>query len=173
MDDPAQPASTNPADDLAQLTSDPLPSFADEVNQFEEQQTDYQSMYNQGGHFKEQLEAIAQKLGSLERSGPHEAPVQNLQEVAINPEIETSSEIAGYMEVVEKEAELKNPIHDDYTNQILLAPAANQNPVITLPLTQEQVQVGLHHKVWEAVTWLATWCLRQARLRPAQVKYKS
>ncbi len=157
-------------DDLAQLTKDPVPSLADEIVQAEE---DYQAKYNEGGHFKEQLESIASKLGSLERSGPHEKQVIQVEEVPTTPEIETSSELAGFMEIVEKEAELNQSIHDDYTNKVLLSSANPQNPVINLPLTEDQTQSGVHHKVWEAITWLAVWCLRQVKMSPDRVKYKS
>jgi hypothetical protein len=147
--------------------------LADEVNQFEQQHADYQQMYNQGGHFKEQLEAIAHRVGRLERSGPVESVVDQITEVPLVPEIERASEVAGYIEIVEKEAELTNPVHDDYTNKVLLASSVNQNPVINLPLTAGQIEEGKKHKVWEAISWLAIWCLRQVRMYPGKVKYKA
>jgi hypothetical protein len=169
MDDAAQSQATNPADDLTQLTKDPVPTLTEEIEQVEQ---DYQQMYNQGGHFKEQLESIANKLGSLERSAPHEQPVNQVEVVQTTPEIEKSSELAGFMEIVEKEAELNQSVYDDYTNKVLLAPSNPQNPVINLPLTADEVHQGLHHKVWEAISWLATWCLRQVKMNPDKVKYK-
>ena len=48
----------------------PVATMADDVEEFEEKQQDYQAAYNAGGHFKEQLEAIA--VGWKEKSGPVE-----------------------------------------------------------------------------------------------------
>ena len=154
MDDSAQAQATNPnpqnpADDLAQLTKDPLPTFADEVQTFE------------SGHNKEQ-----------EPASHHVETVVPVEEIPSTPEIEPHHEIAGYMEKIEKEAELTQNVTDDYTQQVLLSSSANQNPTIILPLTEDQVKQGLHHKVWEAITWLAVWCFRQVKLLPGRVKYK-
>ena len=161
MDDAARAQAMNPADDLAQLTKDPLPTFTDEVLQFE------------GGKFKEQMEALAGKINSLERSAPVDVKVNEIQEVPTNPELEEAKEIAGYVEAIEKEAELTTPVTDDYTNQVLLKSANPQDVVVTLPLTADQIQQGLHHKVWEAITWLAVWCFRQVKLLHGRVKYKA
>lgn len=184
MADPVQtppaPAPVNPADDLAQLTQNPVPSMVDEIKQFDSAHPeptpivvpDYQVMYNQGGKFKEQLEALAGSYRVAEAPRSVEKKVTQVEEIASSPEIE-KKEMQGYIEKIEKEAELTNSITDDYTNKVLLSSSANQNPTITLPLTHVQVNAGLHHKVWEAVTWLAAWCLRQVKLSPGRVKYKS
>lgn len=158
MDDPAQVQATNPnpqapinpGDDLAQLTKDPLPTFTQEVQQFE------------SGHGKEQ-EPPAHLIEVSEV----------VKEIPTTPEIEPQEEVSSYIEKIEKEAELQNPVTDDYTQQVLLKSSANQNPVVTLPLTEDQVKQGLHHQLWEAITWLARWCVRQAKLLPGRVKYKS
>lgn len=171
MDDPALNQSNNPqmpnvqstADDLAQLTKDPLPSFADEIKTFDE-------THPQSGKFKEQLEALG-GMGS-ERSSHQETPVSTIEEIPVNPEIEPSHEIASYVEKIEHEAELGQAVTDDYTQQVLLKSSVNQNPVVTLPLSEDQIQKGLHHQVWEAIRWLAVWCVRQAKLLHGRVKYK-
>lgn len=151
MDDAAQnptPPPVNPGDDLAQLTKDSLPTFADEVKTFE-------------SHSKEQ------------EPPAHPVEVSEVvKEIPITLEIEPQEEVSSYIKTIEKEAELTNPVTDDYTQQVLLKSSANQNPVVTLPLTEEQVKLGLHHKVWEGITWLALWCVRQVKLLPGRVKYK-
>lgn len=165
MDDPAQtpvPQPVNPGDDLAQLTKDPLPTFADEVTKFDQEHPQ--------GKFKEQLEALGRN--TVEKSTASEKPVTDIEVIPHTPEIDPAKEIASYVEKIEKEGELTQNITDDYTQQVLLKSSANQNPTITLPLTEEQVKQGLHHKVWEAVRWLAVWCIRQAQLLPGRVKYK-
>jgi len=75
-------------------------------------------------------------------------------EIPTTPEV--GKEIEGYMQRVEKEVELAGPVMDDYTQQVLLKPAA--------PLTTEEIEEGLHHKVWEAIAWLARWCKRQLEM---------
>ena len=108
-------------------------------------------MYNAGGHFKEQVETAAR--------GYKERP-KEVVEIPATPEVGPETE--GYMEKVEKEAELAGPVMDDYTQQVLLKPA-QQATKVTLPLTDEEIKEGLHHKVWEAIRWLATWCMRQVQ----------
>lgn len=85
-----------------------------------------------------------------------------VEEIHVTPEIE--KKIEGYVEKIEKEAELQKPVTDDYTQQVLINSSAPQNPKITLPLTDDQIQQGLHHKVWEAIRWLAEWCVRQMKM---------
>ena len=90
-----------------------------------------------------------------------------------SPELEKKPELAGYIEDVEKAAEDAPLVVDDYTGQILLNPVSQKPNVITLPLTQAQVQDGLHHQVWESVRWLAEWCVRQVKVLNEKVQYKT
>ena len=170
-----QPQSSNPksqisskpqaAQDLEELTKNPVPSLADEVEEFEEKQNDYQAMYNAGGHFKEQLEAVVGKMRG-------ERVVEEVEEIPTEPEVEPKLERQGYIEKVEKAAELKKPIIDDYTQQILLGSANPQKPQVILPLTEDEIEKGLHHKVWEAIRWLSEWCVRQIKKLHGMVAYR-
>lgn len=146
MNDSAQKA----ADDQTQLTKNPTPD-------------DFQAMYNVGGHFKEQLEAIAKDWHPTSPEAPRgrEKAVEQMTEIPNSPEV--SQEVEGYVEKIEKEAELKQAVTDDY-QQILVGPASSQKPQVKIPLTNDQIQAGLHHKVWEAIRWLAEWCLRQIKV---------
>lgn len=92
-------------------------------------------------------------------------------EIPAVPEVEKKLEEEGYIEKVEKEAELAKPVVDDYTQQVLMAPP-RQKATPTLPLTEEEVKEGLHHHVWEAIRWLAEWCVRQIKLLHGMVRYK-
>lgn len=151
-------------DDLAQLTAKPVPEerLADVVEEIEEKNWDPQAMYNAGGHFKEQLEAIARSGRVEEReSVSKEKEVEEIVEIPVEPEV--GKEVEGYIEKVEKAAELKQPVVDDYTQQILIGSANPQQPQVILPLTDDQIQQGLHHKVWEGIRWLAEWCVRQMK----------
>lgn len=137
---------------------------------------DFQKQYATPGKFKTQLDDIVKAMtssggSSLERE-PHaaEAPrgkQELVQEVLTEPELEKKPELSGYIEKVEKATELTTPVMDDYTNQVLLA-SAKPNVKIKLPLEEAQIEEGLHHKVWEAIRWLAEWCLRQLKIIKAK-----
>lgn len=158
MNDPVQKA----ADDQAQLTKNSTPTLADDVEEFEEKQDDFQAAYNAGGHFKEQLENIAKGWPhAAEASRGKEKAVEQMVEIPNTPEV--GKEVEGYVEKIEKEAELQQTVTDDY-HQILVGPASSQKPQVKIPLTDDQIQAGLHHKVWEAIRWLAVWCLRQIKV---------
>ncbi len=119
------------ADDLDQLTHDPVPTLSEE---------------------------ITAEFGGKEKE-PHK-----IVEIPTHPEIEKHPELEGYIEKVEKEAELKNPVMDDKTGQILVQSSTPQKPKIKLPLSDGQIEEGLHHKIWESIRWLAVWCQRQLEL---------
>jgi len=134
---------------------------------------DWQKTYNQGGKFKEQLdEIISIARGGVEHepeSTTVEKPIEVMEEILTEPELEKKPELAGYIEKVEKAAELATPVVDDYTQQVLMQSPNMQRPEVKLPLTEEQIQAGLHHKVWESVRWLAEWCFRQLKLLRGRV----
>lgn len=71
------------------------------------------------------------------------------------------SELDGYLEKIEKEPR-REAVTDDQTGQVVLTPAPSQPTTVTLPLTEEQIKRGLHHKIFDSVRWLAEWCLRIA-----------
>jgi len=146
--------------DLEELTKNATPNLADEVEEFEEKQQDFQAMYNAGGHFKEQVEATAKGYKGAPASAEVTAGKEEVVEIPTTPEV--APEMGGYIEKVEKEAELAGPVMDDYTQQVLLNPVQKTTKV-TLPLTDDEIKEGLHHKVWEAIRWLATWCMRQVQ----------
>ncbi len=103
-------------------------------------------------------EEIVAEFGGKERE-----PVK-ITEIPTHIEIEKSPETAGYIERVEKQAELKSPVMDDSTGQPLVQSSAPQKPKIKLPLTDGQINEGLHHKIWESIRWLAEWCKRQLEI---------
>ena len=165
------------AKDLEELTKKSVPTLAEEVEEYEEDQGDWQAMYNAGGKFKEQLEEIVQ--GSRgpeeqERGGlGKERKITGMETIPTMPEIEKKPEVAGYIEKGEKDMEVAAPVMDDYTQQVLMSPAAPQNPTVTLPLTDDQVQLGLHQQVWASIRWLAEWCVRQIKMLGGRVRYKN
>ncbi len=179
----------NAADDLAQLTKQPTESFEEITEDFEAKQADFQAMYDAGGDFKKGLDEIAEAFegmaprsaalrgkGGIE-SEPHSAeasrgkPVETVTEIPSEPEVE--KKVEGYIEKVEKAGETQQIVVDDYTQQILLKPMVNQNAKVTLPLTSDQIQTGLHQQVWESIRWLAEWCVRQIKILKDRVVFKS
>jgi hypothetical protein len=129
---------------------------------------DAQQWYQQGGKFKQQLDEIVNiARGGVEHepeSTTIEKPIEVMEEVPTEPELEKKPELAGYIEQVEKATELATPVVDDYTQQVLMKSPDMQKQEVKLPLTEEQIQSGLHHKVWESIRWLAEWCFRQLKL---------
>lgn len=129
---------------------------------------DAQQWYRQGGKFKQQLDEIISIAKGGAESEPESTAVEKhievMEEIPTEPELEKKPELAGYIEQVEKATELATPVVDDYTQQVLIQSPNLQKPEVILPLTEEQIQAGLHHKVWESLRWLAEWCLRQLKL---------
>ena len=165
-------AAKQAADDLAQMTAKPVPEerLADVAEEFEEKQWDPQAMYNAGGHFKEQVEATAKEYKGPPSSAEAMAGKGEIVEIPTTPEV--GPEMAGYMEKVEKEAELSGGVTDNYVQQALMQSGNQQNKTVTLPLNQEQIEQGLHHKVWEGIRWMAEWCVRQIKLFHGKVIWK-
>lgn len=145
----------------------PEETIADVVAEDETQTGDFQAAYNAGGHFKEQLEAIANKwdLDIDPKSTPKE--ITQVEEVHTNPELK-EPELKGYIEKVETEVE--DVTIDPTTGQAIMHSTTPTNPTVTLPLTDDQIQAGLHHKVFDALRWLAEWCVRQLKKMHKTVK---
>lgn len=70
-------------------------------------------------------------------------------------------ELEGYLERVERQPG-STPVQDDKTGQAILTPSQSQTAVM-LPLTDAQIKQGLHHKIGDAIRWLAEWCVRMAK----------
>jgi len=176
-----QTAKAAAADDLAQLTKKPTESFADIAEEFEEEQEDFQTAYNAGGSFAQKLDEIAKGYGGGRKGGvemePHsmeasrDKPPEDITEVLTEPELEKKPELEGFIEKVEKAGETQQVVIDDYTQQVLLK-TAGQNTKVKLPLTEDQIQKGLHQQVWDSIRWLAEWCVRQMKMLKEKVMYK-
>ncbi len=121
-------------DDLDKLTHDPVPTLTEEI--------------------------------TAEFGGKEREPIKIAEEIPTHIEKEKHKELLdqGYIERVEKEAELKNPVMDDHTGQVLVQSNAPQKPKVKLPLNDGQIEEGLHHKIWESIRWLAEWCKRQLEI---------
>lgn len=97
----------------------------------------------------------------IERPQP-ETPVapDKFDEAIIAAEPEVAHELKdleGYLEKVER---APGQVISDDGKQPLLTPTQTQAATITIPLTQEEIKHGLHHKIIDSVRWLAVFSLR-------------
>lgn len=136
----------------------------------------FQAMYANKGKFTDQLDDIVKAMQSVSGS-PEKEPVsmesgggipEIIKEIPVSVEIEKKPELSGYIENVEKAAENIHPVIDDYKNQVLLSSVNPHSVKIKLPLEEDKIEEGLHHKAWEAIRWLAEWCLRQLKMLKAR-----
>ena len=97
---------------------------------------------------KEQAEAPA-------RPESEKAPIREIKEPQPGKEVER------WVEKLEKgeDIQLPHPIQDDF-GQTLVQPAVPQKPKIVLPMTEEEINIGLKQKVVNSIRWMAEWCLR-------------
>lgn len=75
---------------------------------------------------------------------------------------EERRELENYLQRVERVPK-KEPVTDDTTGQVVLTPAQSQQVTVTLPLSEEEIKHGLHHKIFDSIYWLSTWCIRMAK----------
>jgi hypothetical protein len=126
--------------------------------------------FYQGGKFKEQLESIS--TDQSEPAGGGERQVESMEQIPTRVEVEKHPELKGFMEEVETGTDLVGGVTDDYTTRVLMGTNNKKTEKIVLPLSERQIQEGLHHKVWEGVRWLAEWCVRQIKMLHGKVIYK-
>lgn len=94
-------------------------------------------------------------------------------------------EVEGYIEKVEKQAETKPQpastqlpattsaasLADDAAKKVMAMAPKLQKQTIVLPLDEEEVKRGLHHKVIDAIRWLAEWSVYMIKKYPGRVFY--
>lgn len=82
--------------------------------------------------------------------------------VEAGPPKEVGPEVKDWMERLEtgEEIQLPKPITDDATGQIIVDTPGPRQVEIKLPLTEADIQRGLHYEIVESVRWLAEWCKR-------------
>jgi len=111
-------------------------------------------------------------VGAKERGGGRQekTPItEYTRKVDIEPEVE------GWLEKLEKEeAQLQQPAIDDTTGQKILEDVDEDKKKfkVVLPLTKDEVEKGLHHKVLDSVRWLAEWCIRMIKIFGNKVAYR-
>ena len=114
-----------------------------------------------------------QPIGGKERvdtfGKQEETPITEFtRNVDLEPEVE------GWLEKVEKEdSQAPQAIKDD-KGQVIMDDATQQNTgfKVVLPMTKEEVDKGLHHRVLDSVRWLAEWCIRMVQMFGNKVAYR-
>ena len=103
-----------------------------------------------------------------EREGKQEVtPItEYTRQVDLEPEVE------GWLEKLEKEdTQLQQPVVDDQ-GKVVLDDAQKRGFKVVLPLTKDELEKGLHHKVIDSIRWLAEWCWRMIKMFGSKVAYR-
>lgn len=107
-----------------------------------------------------------------------EFPVLSADEMALK-------EVDGYIEKIEKKAETQSvqtgvtqsghvspPIVSDTSGKVIMSSKSAAAPKIVLPLDEEEIRQGLHHKMIDAIRWLAEWSVYIIKKYPGRVFYR-
>lgn len=102
-------------------------------------------------------------------------------------EQEALQQVEAYIDRVEKKTELDPAVAQvvqqapsttptpppvaDEKGQVLMEPSEPKPQKITLPLSQEQVTEGMHHKVMDSLRWMSEWCVMIIKKYPGRVFY--
>ena len=102
------------------------------------------------------------------------------------PEEIAAQQLEGYIEKVEKQPEIPKDVAEyvqpsgsvslpqmtptDF-GAAVMQQAQAQTQTITLPLTEAKIKQGLHHKVFDAIRWVAEMCVYLIKKYPGRVFY--
>jgi hypothetical protein len=120
---------------------------------------------------KKQDDVVGMPAGAKEKGAgvQEKTPVtEYTRRVDLEPEVE------GWLEKLEKEeAQLQQPVVDD-KGQVVLDDAQKKKKgfKVVLPLSKDEVEKGLHHKVIDSLRWLAEWCTRMIKMFGNKVAYR-
>lgn len=102
--------------------------------------------------------ATAPEIEKPQVETPH---VQDeLDEAIVAHKTDVAHELEGLKGYLERVEETPGQVTSDDGKQPLLTPTQPQPVTITIPLTEEQIKHGLHHKIMDSVRWLAVFSLR-------------
>ncbi len=116
-----------------------------------------------GGMAKEQVEVGPTSYNEM-------APVVELRENEKVPE-----NVESWMEKLEQGEEIKLPQPVTYDDEVIVSASGNQvaDDALVLPLTEKEVEEGMHKKVYNSARWLAEWCVRVAKKLHGHVVYRT
>lgn len=112
-------------------------------------------------------------------TGKERVEVAGKQEVTPMTEytrkVDLEPEVESWLEKLEKEdSNLPKPVVDDKGQTVLDDTISKKKDKfkVVLPLTKEEVERGLHHKVVDSIRWLAEWCIKTIKMFHGKVAYK-
>ncbi len=87
---------------------------------------------------------------------------------------ERSLEVESVIEKLERQAKVDNRQQDanDDVSGGTVVPASDDQPAVTLPVTQDEVVQGQKMPVWMSFRWLAEWAMRQIKKFSGRVRYR-
>jgi len=102
------------------------------------------------------------------------APQEKTPITEYTRQVDLEPEVEGWLEKLEKEdAQLKQPVVNPKTGQVVLDDSQQQTGFkVVLPLTKDEMEKGLRHKVVDSVRWLAEWCWRLIKMFGNKVAYR-
>ena len=117
-------------------------------------------------------------------SGPQTPPPKEQKEIltrietgeefpVVERRAEVGPEVKDWLTELEtgEEIQLPQPVTDDH-GQILVNPAAPQQPKIVLPLDQPAYQTGFKKTVFDSVRWLVEWMKRIILMFPERAIFR-
>ncbi len=86
---------------------------------------------------------------------------------------ESSLEVESVIEKLERQTRVDNQNQDQNgdINAGTVVSASDDQPAVTLPLTQNDMTQGQKMSVWESLRWLAEWAVRQVKKFHGRVEY--
>jgi hypothetical protein len=101
------------------------------------------------------------------------APQEKTPITEYTRQVDLEPEVEGWLEKLEKEqTQLPQPVTDD-KGQVVLDNAQKQAGFkVVLPLTKDEMEKGLHHKVVDSLRWLAEWCWRLIKMFGNKVAFR-
>lgn len=112
------------------------------------------------------LEEIQREEGQPAETLEHQveqAPPEELVEVRVSPEEE---EVKISQELEELGVQGVPPVIPP-----AISDSDDDNNVIVLPLSEKEIEEGLHHKVRDSIRWLAEWCLKIIKAAHHKVRF--
>lgn len=91
--------------------------------------------------------------------------VEQVQPVVEVTRVEPQPEVESWMEKIEKKfGRVPNQTPTPMDDTVVVQAPASDQPPVTLPISQQQIQVGKKAKPELAIAWLVTWMIRQIKI---------
>ncbi len=96
---------------------------------------------------------------------------QDTKMVDVSPRVQVPENVKTWLDKIETDPGMANPIADSSGQQILTT-VAPQNPKIVLPTTRTNFISGFKKSFDDAGRWLSTFLLRLIKIKQGNVKFK-